>query len=65
MNIRMLIFSGIMTALVGGILGLVVNYVGQKESHRWNALVGGAAVGFLIGIGYEAIQQNKNEEADE
>lgn len=62
MNIRMIIFSGIMTALIGAMLGLAVNYISQRTARRPVAVIGGAALGFVIGCAYQAIQQNQNDE---
>ena len=63
MNIRMLIFSGIMTALAGAVLGLVVAHIAERESRRPVAIVVGSSLGFAIGLGYEAMQQSR-ERAD-
>ena len=59
MNLRMLIFSGIMTALVGAMLGLVVAHIAERESRQQAAIVVGSTLGFAIGVGYEAMQQNR------
>lgn len=64
MNVRMLIFSGIMTALVGALLGLVVAHIAERESRQKVAIVVGASLGFAIGVGYEAMQQNRERETD-
>lgn len=67
MNIRTIIYSGIMTALIGAMLGLAINHISQRESRKTVAVVSGAILGFVIGSGYEAIQQNKpdDDELDE
>ena len=62
MNVRMLIFSGIMTALVGALLGLVVAHIAEKESRQKVAIVVGSSLGFAIGVGYEAMQQSRERE---
>lgn len=59
MNVRMLVFSGIMTALVGALLGLVVAHIAERESRQKAAVVVGSTLGFAIGVGYEAMQQNR------
>ena len=59
MNIRMLIFSGIITALVGAFLGLIVAHAAERESRRAIAVAAGSGLGFAIGMGYEAVQQNR------
>ena len=64
MNIRTIIFSGIMTALVGAMLGLAINHISQRDARRPIALIVGASLGFVIGCGYEAIQENKPDEEE-
>ncbi|MGK7950358.1 MAG: hypothetical protein AB4368_16640 [Xenococcaceae cyanobacterium] len=53
-----------MTALIGSMLGLAVNYISQRTSRRPVAVVGGAVLGFVIGSAYQAIQQNKHDEEE-
>lgn len=65
MNFRMLIFSGVMTALAGAVLGIVVGHVSPMQSRRPIIIMVGSTLGFLIGTGYEAVQQYKDEEVDE
>jgi hypothetical protein len=62
MNLRMLIFTGIMTALSGALLGIVVVHLAERESRQRIAIVVGSTVGFAIGVGYEAMQQNRELE---
>ena len=62
MNVRLLIFSGIMTALAGAFLGLIVAHIAERESRRPAAIATGSTLGFVIGVGYEAIQQNRERE---
>ena len=64
MNIRMLIFSGIMTALAGALLGLVVAHIAERESRQQAAVIVGSSLGFAIGVGYEAMQQSRERETD-
>lgn len=64
MNVRMLIFSGIMTALAGALLGLVVAHIAERESRQKTAIVVGSTLGFAIGVGYEAMQQSRERETD-
>jgi len=59
MNIRMLIFSGIMTAFAGATLGLVIAHIAERDSRRPTAIIVGSTLGFAIGVGYEAMQQNR------
>ncbi len=65
MNIKMVIFSGIMTALIGSMFGLAVNHISQRTARRPASVIGGAVVGFVIGSAYQAIQQNKHEPEEE
>lgn len=62
MNLRMLIFTGIMTSLSGALLGIVVVHIAERESRQRVAIVVGSTVGFAIGVGYEAMQQNRKLE---
>ena len=64
MNIKMIIFSGIMNALVFAMLGLAINHISQRPSRRPIAVIGGAALGFVIGAGYQVIIQNKPDEEE-
>ena len=64
MNLRMLIFSGIITALVGALLGLVIAHIAERESRRPAAIIVGSSLGFAIGLGYEAMQENRERETD-
>lgn len=65
MNIRKVIFSGIMTALIGAMFGLALTKISQREERRLILLVGGAAIGFVIGSFYESIQQQRKLRDDE
>ncbi len=58
----MLIFSGIMTAIVGAFLGVIIAHIAERESRRPVAIVVGSGLGFAIGVGYEAMQQNREKE---
>ena len=64
MNFKMLIFSGIMTALAGAILGLVINHISSVRSRQLTYIIVGSTLGLAIGVGYEAVQQNKHEKMD-
>lgn len=65
MNIKMLLFTGIITAFAGALLGLIVAHIAERESRPKVAIVVGSSLGFTIGIGYEAMQYNrKREEID-
>ncbi len=64
MNIKTIIFSGIMTALIGAMLGLAVNHISQRTARRPVSVIGGAVLGLVIGSAYQAIQQNKPDEEE-
>ena len=64
MNIKTIIYSGIMTALIGAMLGLGINHISQRESRKPVAVIGGAILGFVLGSGFQAIQQSKPEEEE-
>jgi hypothetical protein len=64
MNIKMILFSGIMNALIFAMLGLAINHISQRPSRRPIAVIGGATLGFVIGSAFQAIQQNKPDEED-
>ena len=61
-NFRMLFFTGIMTAIVGALLGLVVAHIAERESRQKTAIIVGSTLGFAIGVGYEAMQQSRERE---
>lgn len=64
MNIKKIIFAGIMNGLVFAMLGLAINHISERPSRRPIAVFGGAALGFVIGSAFEAIQQNKPDEEE-
>ena len=53
-----------MSALIGAMLGLAVNYISQRTSRRPVAVIGGAVLGFVIGSAYQAVEQNKHNEEE-
>lgn len=61
MNIRMVIFSGIMTALIGAMIGLAVSNIAQKETREKIVVVTGATLGFFLGSGFQAVKQQETE----
>ncbi len=61
-NFRMLFFTGIMAAIVGALLGLVVAHIAERESRQKTAIIVGSTLGFAIGVGYEAMQQSRERE---
>ena len=59
MNIRKVIFAGIMTALVGAMFGLALTTIARREERKPILIFGGAALGFVIGTLQESMQQQK------
>ncbi len=53
----MVIFSGIMTALIGAMIGIAVGEIAQRQARKKIVLVTGATLGFLVGSGFQAVQQ--------
>lgn len=65
MNIRKVIFAGIITALIGAMFGLAVTKIAQKERREKILVVSGATLGFVIGVFQESVQQQKKLRDDE
>lgn len=71
MNFRVIIFSGIMTALIGAMMGLAVAKIAQREERKPILIIGGATLGFVIGAFQSSILQRQKlrdeeyEESDE
>ncbi|MBD2773204.1 hypothetical protein ICL16_14285 [Iningainema sp. BLCCT55] len=76
MNIKLIIFSGIMTALVGAMLGLAAAQIGQRgfnqpkfegqyyqDLHNRYTLIG-AGLGFIVGVGQECVREMKTDRED-
>ncbi|MDJ0598030.1 MAG: hypothetical protein QNJ37_04225 [Crocosphaera sp.] len=59
MNIRKILFAGIITALIGAMFGLAVTKIAQREQRKKILVVTGATLGFVIGAFQESIQQQK------
>jgi hypothetical protein len=62
MNIRLIIFSGIVTAIVGMVLGVAITEIaGQgyyiKSPSRYGTI--GASIGLVVGASQEAVRQLK------
>ena len=73
MNIRLIIFSGIMTALVGAVIGLAATKISQRNFDQLiysgeyyqglqekYALIG-AGIGFAVGVGQECVRELRSE----
>ncbi|MGK7873058.1 MAG: hypothetical protein AB4426_07020 [Xenococcaceae cyanobacterium] len=65
MNIRGIILSGIITALIGAMIGLAVANISQREFRERAMLIGGAILGFGIGAVHESIRQQKDQRDEE
>lgn len=76
MNIRMILFSGIITAAIGAVIGLAAATIGQRDFnqlkyegqyyqnlHNKYALIG-AGLGLAIGIGQECVRELKTQRKD-
>lgn len=76
MNIKMVLFSGIVTALIGSMLGLAAAQMGQRnfnqlkfQSGAYKDLYGkyaliGAGVGFAAGVGQQCVRELKTQQED-
>ena len=64
MNMRIVIFAGIMNALIFAMLGLGVNHISQRHARKSVAVVGGAILGFVVGSGYQIVLQCKHDEEE-
>ncbi|ELR96775.1 hypothetical protein [Gloeocapsa sp. PCC 73106] len=65
MNIRVVIFSGIMTALVGAMIGAAVGHIGNRRERTPGIIGGGVVLGFVIGSAQEAVRQQNRQRIDE
>jgi acyl-[acyl carrier protein]--UDP-N-acetylglucosamine O-acyltransferase len=61
MNYRSIIFSGIMSALVFAMIGLAIGRIAQKVERRKVIVIGGATLGFAIGVFQQAVIEHKNQ----
>lgn len=61
MNPRTIIFSGVMTALIGAMIGLAVSHIARREARKPIIIISGAVVGFIIGASTTSIQQEKQQ----
>ena len=60
MNIRLILFTGIMTALAGMMIGWAVAHISQRELRTKAIIVTGGVLGFTIGSFQEAIREQKS-----
>jgi F0F1-type ATP synthase assembly protein I len=61
MNPRTIISSGIITALIGAMIGLAVSHIAQREARKPIIIISGAVVGFALGAFTESIRQEKRQ----
>ena len=68
MNIRCVIFSGLVTCAIGAILGVAVSEINQSDRYHPKAHThyawAGAILGLLVGAGQEAIRQQAHRDDD-
>lgn len=62
MNFRSVIYSGIMTALIGAMIGVALVNISKRELRAQGFIIGGAVVGFALGAAFDAVRQQKDEE---
>ncbi len=65
MNVKKIIFAGIITALIGAMFGVAVTKIAQREQRRKIMLITGATLGFVIGAFQESVQQQKKIRDDD
>ncbi len=65
MNVKKIIFAGIITALIGAMFGVAVTKIAQREQRRKIMLITGATLGFVIGTFQESVQQQKKIRDDD
>jgi hypothetical protein len=73
MNYRLIAFSGIITAIIGGVLGVGFSHLGQPDINQYryqtpiyrtlynNYFWLGSGVGLLVGMGQECVRQSQKE----
>jgi ABC-type sugar transport system permease subunit len=60
MNVKCAIFSGIMTSLIVAMIALAVNHISGREHRRTFVVTGGAILGFVIGVAFQGIKDQKD-----
>jgi hypothetical protein len=69
MNLKMVMFSGVLTALIGSVIGLASAEIGQKDFNQLKFegryyqdlhnkyVLFGASIGFAVGIAQECVRE--------
>jgi hypothetical protein len=77
MNIKLIIFSGIMTALIGAVIGLAATKIGQRNFNQLEYsdqyyqdlqnkyVLIGAGIGLAIGMGQQCVRELKTQRNSE
>ncbi|PSF39343.1 hypothetical protein C7H19_00715 [Aphanothece hegewaldii CCALA 016] len=65
MNFRVVIFSGIVAAFIGAMIGVALAHISQRELRKQAILVGGASLGFVVGATSSMIMQQKQERSED
>ena len=65
MNVRVILFNGIMAALMGAMLGIAVAYIGQRAGRTKTIVVVGATLGFAIGVTQGIVRQQREAEEED
>jgi uncharacterized membrane protein AbrB (regulator of aidB expression) len=65
MNLKSILLSGVITALIGAMVGVALAHISQRELRKQSILIGGATLGFVLGATTSAIMQQKQERAED
>jgi len=65
MNLKAMIFSGLMYALILAMIALAVNHISGRTHRRTIVVTGGAILGFVIGCAFQGIAEEKNNRQEE
>ena len=68
MNMRSVLFCGLVTCILGSMLGLAVAEINRGDRNPKSHLhysIGGAAIGLIMGSAQEAIRQKARETMNE
>lgn len=64
MNIKIILFNGIMAAVMGAMLGIAVAHIGQRQGRERVIMTGGAVLGFIVGAVQGCISQQREAEGE-